>query len=98
MVQMNLRSSKHLELTVIVHHSPGKIEEPFLGRSFCKWPEKVRRAIWLSRDPKSRTKYRLLAITRDSFNDLVAFLNAKIHRLIIGQTDPWKVPPDHFDC
>jgi hypothetical protein len=98
MVQMNLRSSKHLELTVIVHHSPGKIEEPFLGRSFCKWPQKVRRAIWLSGGPESRTKYRLRAITRHSFNDLVAFLNAKIHRLIIGKTDPWKVPTNHFDC
>src|SRR5882724_758418 len=98
MVQMNLRSSKHLELTTIVHYSPGQIEEPFLGRSFCKWPKKVRRAIWLFGDPESRTKYRPLAITRYSFNDLVAFLNAKIHRLIIGKTDSWKAPTDHFDC
>ena len=37
---MDLRSSKHLEVTAIVHYSPGKIEGPFLCVPFANGPRK----------------------------------------------------------
>lgn len=79
-VQMNLCSAKHFEVTLLVHHPPGKIEEPFLRCAFGKVAQKVWRPVRLPADPEGRSKCDLLSISRNGFDHFIAFLNSKVHR------------------
>jgi hypothetical protein len=100
MVQMNLCSAEHLEVTLLVHYTPGEIEESFLRRAFGEGAQKVWRPVKLFVDPKGRSKYDLLLISRNGFDDFVAFLNSQVHGPAsrgILKAHSWQVATQHLD-